>query len=392
MKLDIGSGAFPASEFGAGEGWTTVDLYRDADVKADMGELPFDDGSIEAIVCSHALEHVSFDRVPIVLAEWFRVLQPDGSLLLLVPNLDYVAKRWLDAPTDPYTLPIIFGEQATEGDFHRTGWNAKTLERDLRMAGFDVTGIEVIWSHSQETLRATCVRPAEVTPYVAPEQAPDLRMTMDKVLVACPTYQGMAYCLDEYLAAYDELAWPNRGLMLVDNTRDAGAWAESIRSKVETDPRKHLRHVPPGADFEATFHQCWRTILDHAEFNGYDYVFSLEADVIVPPLALDALLNVAGYCRAAFVSHLYPFHYGRNGLYEGLGCVLMATKLLRTALDVSYKTIPYTEAAIYDCAVRVSHMTLRDLFPIEHRDAPPGEKAWQYDRIDDPVAVQIEPS
>lgn len=389
MKLDIGAGEFPASEFGAGEGWTTVDLYGSADVTADMGELPFEDGSIEAIICSHALEHLPISRVSLVLAEWFRVLQVDGQLTILVPNLDYAAKRWLDAADDEFTLPIWFGLQRDEGDFHRTGWNARTLERDLRVAGFEVGGVEVIWSHSQETLRATATRPAVALPYV-PAPPVDPRMGMDKVLVACPTYSGMDYCLDEYLAAYDALAWPNRGLMLVDNTRDEGAYVESIRHKVETDNRRHLRHVEPKADFEATFYQCWRTILDHAEFNGYDYILSLEADVIVPPLALDALLNVAGYARAAFVSHMYPFHHRRAGLYEGLGCVLMATKLVRTALDVSYRTIPYTEAAIYDCAVRVSHMTLRDLFPIEHRDAPPGTKPWQYERTDDPVAVQIE--
>lgn len=387
MKLDIGSGEFPASGFGAGDGWTTVDLYRPADMKADMAELPVEDGSIEAIVCSHALEHVARERVPAILAEWFRVLQVGGSLMVLVPNLDYAAKRWLETPDDERPMELLFGLQRDEGDFHRTGWNATTLERDLARAGFAVTSVETIWSHGQETLRAVCVRPAVPVEYVP---QPPREFDFDKVLVACPTYSGMAYCLDDYLAAYSALAWPNRGLMLVDNTRDGGAWAEEIREKVETDGRRHLRHVEPMADFEGTFNRSWRVILDHAEFNGYDYVLSLEADVIVPPLALDALLNVAGYAKAPFVSHMYPFHHGRSGLYEGLGCVLIATNLLKTALDVTYKTIPYTEAAIYDVAHRVSHMTLRDLFPIEHRDAPPGEKPWQYERTTDPVAVEIE--
>lgn len=392
LKLDIGAGEFPAAGFGAGDGWTTVDRYQPADVQADMGELPYGDGTVDAIVCSHALEHAPRERIPAILGEWWRVLRPGGTLLVLVPNMDWVARHWLESPADDRSLHLLFGLQRDEGDYHRTAWNAATLHRDLATAGFDVRGVEVIWSHGQETLRASCVRGAQAVEYVPPPAPPDPRMAGDKVLVACPTYAGMEYCLDEYLARYDALAWPNRGLMLVDNTRDGGAWAESIRHKVETgDPRRHLRRVGPSPDFEETFHRAWRVILDHADMNGYDWVFSLEADVMVPALALDALLNVAGYAQAPFVSHLYPFHHGRQGVYEGLGCVLIATKLLRTALDVTHKQVPYTEAAIYDAAARVSRMTLRDLFPIEHRDAPPGAKPWQYDRTDDAVAVMIEP-
>ena len=61
--------------------------------------------------------------------------------------------------------------------------------------------------------------------YFGPEQ--------DTVLVACPTYNGLADCLDEYLEAYKALKWPRRSLMLVDNTDDGGAYAESIMGKVE---------------------------------------------------------------------------------------------------------------------------------------------------------------
>lgn len=213
----------------------------------------------------------------------------------------------------------------------------------------------------------------------------------DKVLVACPTYSGLSASLDRYIAAYRELVWPNRGLLLVDNTRDGGVYARDVIAPHMDGERMMVRHIEPSDTFEETFFNSWKVMLAHAEANGYQFILSLEQDVIVPPLGLDALLNIAGYCRSPFVAHMYPFHHGRAGLYEGLGCVLMATRLVKTALEVTYREVPYVEAALYDCATRVNRVTLRDLFEIEHLDFGP-EKTWQYD-VDDPdpsVAVVIE--
>jgi len=220
----------------------------------------------------------------------------------------------------------------------------------------------------------------------------------DAVLVACPTYQGLEYCLDEYLAAYDAFAWPNRALMLVDNTRDEGAYFARLQKLIETGPRRYVRHVEPRlkpdgnpGTFEETFYACWQTILSHAKFNGYPWVLSLEQDVILPKLGLDALLNIASYTAAPFVTHLYPFHGGRAGLYQGLGCILMATKLLEVALETEYRAVPLTEAAIYGVGLRASHVSLRDLLDLKHLDPPPGiGKPWQYGTDNDPRAIAIE--
>ena len=52
-------------------------------VKLDVTELPFADGSYDAVYCSHVLEHVSRDEV--AMAEMFRVLRPGGWVLIMVP-------------------------------------------------------------------------------------------------------------------------------------------------------------------------------------------------------------------------------------------------------------------------------------------------------------------
>jgi hypothetical protein len=211
---------------------------------------------------------------------------------------------------------------------------------------------------------------------------------VDTVLVACPTYSGLATCLDEYLAAYAALRWGNKRLMIVDNTKDDGEYARLIRPKVEAVGGL-LRRIEPSSDWDDTFGRAWGVILQHARWNAYRWVFSLEQDVIVPPLTLDTLLNVAGYIKAPLVLHTYPYHGGKPGFYQGLGCTLMSTDLLGGALDVVYKRLPFVEAAIFDVGKRNSHAVLHQLLDIKHRDDT--SRHWDFvGTTSDEIAVGIE--
>ena len=211
----------------------------------------------------------------------------------------------------------------------------------------------------------------------------------DTVLIGCPTYKGLQNCLDEYLDAYKAFEWPRRSLMLVDNTNDGGEYARSIRAKVESVPRGSLKRIEPSEDWEDTFYRAWNVILTHALWNGYTWVLSLEQDVICPPLTVDTLLNTAGYIKAPFVTHTYPYHNGKPGFYQGLGCTLMKTELLDGALNYAYKRMPTVEGAIYDVAKRNTHAVLHQLLPIEHRDDP--SRHWQFMKAtDDEVSIGIE--
>jgi len=210
----------------------------------------------------------------------------------------------------------------------------------------------------------------------------------DSVLVGCPTYSGLASCLDDYLAAYSALEWSNRTLMLVDNTADDGAYAREITPKVEA-VGGYVKRIEPSDDWNDTFYRAWGVLCQHAKWNGYDWVLSLEQDVIVPPLTLDTLLNVAGYIDAPFVTHTYPYHGGKPGFYQGLGCTLIKTELLVGALEVRHHTLPFVEAAIYDVAKRNSHAVLHELLDIKHVDAD--NRHWAFmGTTNDEVAVGIE--
>lgn len=63
----------------------TVDPAMNAvDARVDMTELPFQDESFDAVVCSHVLEHIPDDEA--ALAELYRILEEDGDALIIVPK------------------------------------------------------------------------------------------------------------------------------------------------------------------------------------------------------------------------------------------------------------------------------------------------------------------
>jgi predicted SAM-dependent methyltransferase len=95
MKLvNVGCGqqAHPA--------WCNLDLAACAPgvIEHDLRRgLPFADGSCDAVYHSHVLEHLPPDEAQQLLAECFRVLKPGGTLRIVVPDLEGIARQYLSA-------------------------------------------------------------------------------------------------------------------------------------------------------------------------------------------------------------------------------------------------------------------------------------------------------
>jgi predicted SAM-dependent methyltransferase len=59
--------------------------------------LPFGDAQVQACYASHVLEHLSRPQAKALLSECRRVLRPGGVLRLAVPDLEAIAREYLDA-------------------------------------------------------------------------------------------------------------------------------------------------------------------------------------------------------------------------------------------------------------------------------------------------------
>ena len=139
LKVNLGSGDRPLP------GFVNVDALPTAqgvDIVADITEdLPFEDCSASIVYASHLLEHFPHARSVDILREWRRILEPDGQLLLAVPDLLVIAEilvsrpGWFMPPNNPW-LGAIFGGQKDDWDFHKAGFTEPWLAYVLRLAGF----------------------------------------------------------------------------------------------------------------------------------------------------------------------------------------------------------------------------------------------------------------
>ncbi|MDO8556607.1 MAG: glycosyltransferase family 2 protein [Nanoarchaeota archaeon] len=110
-------------------------------------------------------------------------------------------------------------------------------------------------------------------------------MTNPKVLVGCPTYDGMEYCLREYLGGVSTLTYPKLDLVVVDNSP-----TDRYKKKLESLGIKVLKvdwQESPVARVVAARNVLRQYALDH----NYDYLLSLEQDVIPPRRAVESLLR-----------------------------------------------------------------------------------------------------
>lgn len=148
IKLDIGSGC------GATEsGWLGVDFFsKDADIRANMWDLPYNDSIVTEIFSSHALEHASNKQIPITLKEWYRVLIPGGKVIIRVPDLAWCCNYWLNHQDEGWALSLIYGSQSRIGRFHKTGFYKDRLYKLVLEAGFKVVDYQEISTHDQKTL------------------------------------------------------------------------------------------------------------------------------------------------------------------------------------------------------------------------------------------------
>jgi ubiquinone/menaquinone biosynthesis C-methylase UbiE len=89
--LDLGGnkirkrGQFDIERYDLRVVYANLSTAKRPDVQADAACVPFGDGCFDAVICSELLEHVPDPRE--VLGEAYRVLRPNGKLLVCAPFL-----------------------------------------------------------------------------------------------------------------------------------------------------------------------------------------------------------------------------------------------------------------------------------------------------------------
>lgn len=141
--------------------WEELRLDIDASVQPDLIGTMTDmkavaDASVDAVFSSHNIEHLYPHEVPLALAEFRRVLRPDGIVVITCPDLQSVcALVAQDRLTEPvYVSPagpiapldILYGYRAAmqRGNLymaHRCGFTEKVLTATLQASGFTSVAI-----------------------------------------------------------------------------------------------------------------------------------------------------------------------------------------------------------------------------------------------------------
>jgi len=136
IRLNIGSGVDYKPDF------LNIDKYDPtADADWDIAHLPLRDNSVAQITCYSTLEHLPQGEIQILIKEWHRVLKTDGTVVATVPDIVGACERLLKDPEDDWALARIYGHQANEGQFHKSGFTPKRLYKYFGSAGFRRIGI-----------------------------------------------------------------------------------------------------------------------------------------------------------------------------------------------------------------------------------------------------------
>lgn len=157
--LHIGCGAKRKDQTTRGfntDEWKEVRLDIDESVRPDLVGSMTDlsrvaSESVDALFSSHNIEHLYPHEVPVALAEFLRVLKPDGFFVVTCPDMksvcalvaeDKLTEVAYTSPAGPITpLDILYGHRLSmrRGNLymaHRCGFTEKVLVASLRASGF----------------------------------------------------------------------------------------------------------------------------------------------------------------------------------------------------------------------------------------------------------------
>ena len=133
------------------DGYVNIDLHdKEADIQADITDLPIKSNSVEGIVAYQVIEHVPYWRAIEVFEEMYRVMKPGATAVIECPDMLYIAQQIVDREdvADKWVYNI-WGEYYRPWDknrhrdwehnaasLHINGFTEKKIRRLAEQAGF----------------------------------------------------------------------------------------------------------------------------------------------------------------------------------------------------------------------------------------------------------------
>lgn len=140
IRLNLGAGRRRL------DGYVNVDISPEPppDIIADVRALPLPDGYADEILAVHLFEHLYRWEAPAVLAEWKRVLKPQGLLVLEMPDIMKCCRAVLGNEHPRQGMWGLFGDPTYENPLmcHRWAWSENELRETLLAAGFSSVRIK----------------------------------------------------------------------------------------------------------------------------------------------------------------------------------------------------------------------------------------------------------
>jgi SAM-dependent methyltransferase len=170
IKLNLGSGGISYS------GYLSVDMYdKRAHVSMDITKLDFEENSVSEILASHVFEHLNPYHGLNILSDWLAILKPGGKLIMEMPNIEELCKRFVNATTtgEKYgILNAVYGSVNTTGvggpdnitSPHLFGWWPQALFDHLVNSGYtNIQFMDEKIPHPESNFRVEAQKPLSPT-------------------------------------------------------------------------------------------------------------------------------------------------------------------------------------------------------------------------------------
>lgn len=116
-----------------------IDPERNPDIIHDITTpLPHVlEGKYDYVYASHVFEHISWRTALATMKNVSQALKPGGMFVILVPDIEYAARRIMAGNYGMGEIGILYGGQHSPWEYHNCGFTTASMRTALKNIGFE---------------------------------------------------------------------------------------------------------------------------------------------------------------------------------------------------------------------------------------------------------------